>query len=306
MDISIEVKLCLRPSQNHKVKLRIHHKDRLVVEPVKWYVDGYVSEMNWKWDVELMSYMDLKSLIKSEGYKGIRCMWYWNSRFNFSCDLRLLNNDNDALQFAKDVIGFEVMDVYVEHNVEILETVDDSELGTNIDDDKVQCTGFKNVAEERNDDDHVDDGKNVAEEMTSDGHVNDGKNVAEERRGDDHVDDGKNVAEEMSVDGNVDDGENVEVDAEKGVGHVDATQNVEVDDEISVDEDYVASDDNVKDNYIPFSDDSKETNLTKVFPSETLGEVFSANNEQVPTDMRHEESKDYDNLYTPPKTNDDE
>lgn len=74
-----------------------------------------------------MSYMDLDILIKSKGYKDIRCMLYWNPRFNFSHGLRPLNNDNDVLQFAKDVIGFDVIDVYVEYNVDDPEIVNSSE-----------------------------------------------------------------------------------------------------------------------------------------------------------------------------------
>lgn len=62
-------------------------------------------------------------------------MRYWNPRFNFSRGLRPLNNDNDMMIFAKYVIGYEVIDVYVEHNIDNPEIVDASELGINIDDD---------------------------------------------------------------------------------------------------------------------------------------------------------------------------
>lgn len=58
--------------------------------------------------------MDVKRLIKSESYVDIKCLWYWNNIFNFSRGLRPLNNDKDVLQFAKDVVGHEVIDVYVE------------------------------------------------------------------------------------------------------------------------------------------------------------------------------------------------
>ena len=97
--------------------------------------DGNVSEMNWKWDVDFMSYMDLESLIQSEGYKNIKCLWYWDPAYRFSRGLRSLNNDQDVLQFSKDVIVYDVIDVYVEHNVKMLDIVDDSELDANIDGD---------------------------------------------------------------------------------------------------------------------------------------------------------------------------
>lgn len=42
-----------------------------------------------------------------------------------------MNNDNDILQFEKDVIGFGVIYVYVEHNLDRPKIVDPSKLGTN-------------------------------------------------------------------------------------------------------------------------------------------------------------------------------
>lgn len=91
-----------------------------------------------------MSYMDLESLIQSEGYKNIKCLWYWNPKYRFSHGLRPLNNDQDVMEFSKDVIG---CDVYVEHNIEISDIVDASEIDTNIDgDDDVECIGFKTAS----------------------------------------------------------------------------------------------------------------------------------------------------------------
>lgn len=58
--------------------------------------------------------------------------------------LKPLNNDHDALQFAKHVIYIKVIDVYVEHNVDNPNIVDASDLGTNLDDDgDVQCNIFR-------------------------------------------------------------------------------------------------------------------------------------------------------------------
>lgn len=68
------IRLIFRLTKSHKVNLRIHHRGKLVLEHVKWYINGYVSEMNWQWDGDYMLYMDLESLIKSDGYNDIRCM----------------------------------------------------------------------------------------------------------------------------------------------------------------------------------------------------------------------------------------
>ncbi|KAI5385535.1 hypothetical protein KIW84_072220 [Lathyrus oleraceus] len=54
--------------------------------------------------------------------------------------VRPLNNDQDVLQFLKDIVGYDVIDVYVEHSVGIPHIIDDSEL--NVEDD-VQCIGLK-------------------------------------------------------------------------------------------------------------------------------------------------------------------
>ncbi|KAI5419925.1 hypothetical protein KIW84_043910 [Lathyrus oleraceus] len=165
-----------------------------------------------------MACMDLERLVKNEDYSNIRCMWYWNPRFSFSRGLRPLNNDNDVLIFSKDVIEYEEIVVYVEHNVEIPEIIDDSELGTTIDDDEVQCIGFKNVTEEMNNPDHVE--------------VN---------------------GQDVEDDGNVVGADNIEDDV---VG----PDNVEDDDggEMSVVEDYVASEFSDEDNDFTFSAESEK------------------------------------------------
>lgn len=67
--------------------------------------------------MDFMSYMDLDRLIKRQGYVDIKCMWCQNPIFNFSRGLRPLSNDKDVLQFAKHVVGYEVIYVYVKHKV---------------------------------------------------------------------------------------------------------------------------------------------------------------------------------------------
>ncbi|CAI8607876.1 unnamed protein product [Vicia faba] len=81
--------------------------------------------MDWNWDVDLISNMQIEKIIKSEGYDNIRCIWYWNSKFSFALGLKPLNNDKDVLTFIEDVKGFKVVYIYVEHNVHILEIIYD-------------------------------------------------------------------------------------------------------------------------------------------------------------------------------------
>ncbi|XP_058759381.1 uncharacterized protein LOC131632657 [Vicia villosa] len=108
----------LRPSETQTVRFRIHHRGRLVQHPVKLYVGGIASEMNWDWDVDLMSYMEIENMIKNEGYCNIRCLWYWHSKYAFSRGLRPLNDDKDVLNFMEDIRGYKLIDIYVEHKVE--------------------------------------------------------------------------------------------------------------------------------------------------------------------------------------------
>jgi hypothetical protein len=74
--------------------------------------------------------MELETMIKSEGYGNIRCLWYWIPKLSFTRGLRPLNNDQDILTFIEDVKGYNVIDVYVEHPIEIPEFVDAAEIPT--------------------------------------------------------------------------------------------------------------------------------------------------------------------------------
>jgi hypothetical protein len=121
-----------RPAETQHVRIRFHHRGELVNSPVKWYINGEVSEMNWKWDVDRMSYMQVEKMIKNEGYNNIKCLWYWNPKFSFSRGLRSLNNDGDVLKFIEDIKGFHVVDVYVEHNIDnpIIENAQAEDVAT--------------------------------------------------------------------------------------------------------------------------------------------------------------------------------
>lgn len=85
--------------------------------------------MNWQWDVDYMSYMELEGMIRNEGYTNIKCLWYQNSRFCFNRGFRPINCDVDVLKFIEDANVFELIDVYVEHAIGNLEMIDDAELG---------------------------------------------------------------------------------------------------------------------------------------------------------------------------------
>ncbi|KAI5428369.1 hypothetical protein KIW84_033381 [Lathyrus oleraceus] len=85
--------------------------------------------------------MQLEDLIRTEGYRNIKCTWYWNYKYNFSRDLRPINCDGNVLKFSKDVKGFDLVDVCVEHSIEVIYESEiihdyDEEHGLNSDDDE--------------------------------------------------------------------------------------------------------------------------------------------------------------------------
>ncbi|XP_058725528.1 uncharacterized protein LOC131596807 [Vicia villosa] len=146
--------LVLRPSETQTVRLRIHHRGRLVQHPVKLYVGGVASEMNWDWDVDLMSYMEIEKMIKNEGYCNIRCLWYWNPKYAFSRGLRPLNDDKDVLKFMEDIRGYKLIDVYVEHKVEEVNIEDVRFEEVNVEEAIVED---ENVEEANGEDENVED-----------------------------------------------------------------------------------------------------------------------------------------------------
>ncbi|CAI8619499.1 unnamed protein product [Vicia faba] len=72
---------------------------------------------------------------------NIKCMWYWNPKYNFSSGFRPLNCDSDILKFVEDVKGFDLADVYVEHSIEVINEFEivcyDEDDGPNYADDEV-------------------------------------------------------------------------------------------------------------------------------------------------------------------------
>lgn len=68
---------------SNKIRLRIHHRGKLVETPVKWYVNGEVTKMNQSWDVDYISYMELEDMIKSEGYVKYKMLMVLASQIQF-------------------------------------------------------------------------------------------------------------------------------------------------------------------------------------------------------------------------------
>jgi hypothetical protein len=167
--------------------------------------------MNWKWDVDTMSYMQVERMIKNEGYNNIKCLWYWDPKFSFSRGLRSLNNDGDVLKFIEDIKGFDVVDVYVEHTIDnpIIEDAQAEDVAT----DGWSPTNVGNDGdvdiEVLSSDSDVDIGvesKNAESADAQDIDV-EAENVASAGGAEDYesVDDGEYVASEQEIDDDDDD-----------------------------------------------------------------------------------------------------
>ncbi|CAI8588931.1 unnamed protein product [Vicia faba] len=126
--------------------------------------------MNWDWDVDLMSYMDIEKMIKNERYCNMRCLWYWNPKFSFSRGLQPLNDDKDVLRFMENVREFKLIDIYVEHKVEEV----------NIEDVRFDDANIEEVyVEDANAEDVNGEAVNVEEVNVEDANV-EGANVEDE------------------------------------------------------------------------------------------------------------------------------
>ncbi|KAI5441136.1 hypothetical protein KIW84_010557 [Lathyrus oleraceus] len=110
-------KFCSRQAKINVVKLRTNQGGSLIYYPCKLYVDGEVDELNWKWEVDLMSYMEIFRVIKSLCYARVKCMWYHDMKFSLERGIRTINNDKDVLKFGEDMKGYDYNDIYVEHIV---------------------------------------------------------------------------------------------------------------------------------------------------------------------------------------------
>ncbi|KAI5412884.1 hypothetical protein KIW84_057491 [Lathyrus oleraceus] len=111
-------KFCTRPSQANAVTLTINHRGGTLLHyPCKFYLNGKLEDMNWKWDIDFMSYMDIKEVIKKLGYIRIKCMWYHDLKYSFEHGVKPINNDKDVLKFGEEMSGYEIASIYVEHVV---------------------------------------------------------------------------------------------------------------------------------------------------------------------------------------------
>ncbi|XP_073221503.1 uncharacterized protein [Cicer arietinum] len=76
---------------------------------------GQMEENSYGWDVDVMSYTDISKVVKSLGYRDFKNLYYPHPKVALSRGLRPLNCDDDVLKFVKDVKGYEVIELYVDH-----------------------------------------------------------------------------------------------------------------------------------------------------------------------------------------------
>ncbi|KAH1111095.1 hypothetical protein GYH30_009740 [Glycine max] len=54
-----------------------------------------------------------------KGFKNFKCLWYKHPRFALSCGSKSLNSDKDVLQLTNDCKGFEIVEIYVKHVIDV-------------------------------------------------------------------------------------------------------------------------------------------------------------------------------------------
>ena len=58
-----------------------------IYQPFTLYINGDIKEEQWAWDVDTMSYIDLKKLINALRYKSFNC-WHRNPRLSLHKGLK--------------------------------------------------------------------------------------------------------------------------------------------------------------------------------------------------------------------------
>ncbi|KAI5392955.1 hypothetical protein KIW84_060201 [Lathyrus oleraceus] len=273
-----KVKYCVSPAMSNRIRLRINHRDKLVETPIKWYVNWEVTEMNWSWDVDYMSYMELDDMIKSGAVE---------------LDVK---DDVQCTGFKSADVTEQVI-IAEEVSIDLNGVPEEGNIDPNgVDEDGVTTNPNGGAAEEENidpngvaeDDVSIDPNGVVEEENT------DPNGVAE----DDITTDPNGVADEGTIDPN-------------GVAEDDVTidSNVVAEEGITdIGEDYVASEGSFEDSEYQFSEEFEESEMdwTKVLPQETLSEASSCQNKKDQDEMVHGDGEGSYHLYTPPGSDDED
>ena len=84
-------------------------------------------------NVDMLNYEDIKKLVLSFGYLKYKCLWYQHPKYAFQHGLKPLNNDGELLELVAYAKGCTVVDIFVEHEVDIPEVVDFCDEGPFVD-----------------------------------------------------------------------------------------------------------------------------------------------------------------------------
>ncbi|XP_058765411.1 uncharacterized protein LOC131638892 [Vicia villosa] len=198
--------------------------------------------MDWDWDVDYLSYMQIEDMIKAQGYCNIKCVWYLNPNLSFSRGLRSLNNDSDVLRFVEDVRGFKVVDIYVEHkveenveevNVEEVNVEEDVNVEVEVNNEEVEVNNEEAANPEQNVDVEVDNEQENVEDVNEDEeeNVDNEEDVNEEENVED-ANEEENV-EDANEEENVEDANE---DSESDPDYKMSSEEDEDDDEVVFDE----------------------------------------------------------------------
>jgi len=120
---------------------------RFVTFPVRLYVGGCVNEVEGTFGADKLCYEDIKKLVLGYGFLKFKCLWYQHPKHPFQRGLKPLKNDGDLLELVADARGCNVVDVFVEHEVDIPEVVDFCDEGPLVEELRDEGEGCSDVEE---------------------------------------------------------------------------------------------------------------------------------------------------------------
>jgi len=84
--------------EDHSLKIRFHHKEYFISDPVIAYKKGEVYEFGGELDIDQTNLKDLDKLVREVGVEGEYKLFYVSPGWELSDGLRPLKTDRDSIQ----------------------------------------------------------------------------------------------------------------------------------------------------------------------------------------------------------------
>ncbi|KAH7839200.1 hypothetical protein Vadar_001004 [Vaccinium darrowii] len=101
--------------------IEIHHGGHFLENPLR-YIDGLVNHVD-DCVPDLFSKLEVEDIVQRLGYNNLKMLWYRIPGLGLLNGLRVIGNDNDALDMTRYVKGHNQIEVYVEHIIDEVQVV---------------------------------------------------------------------------------------------------------------------------------------------------------------------------------------